>query len=344
MFGNTHGSLVLPDKAKQVLDLLVAQQIGERPLVFIAHSLGGLVVKQLLRTACELRKQEWERLGANAKGVLFLATPHNGSAIADLAARIPYVSNAAVQLKADDPYLRELGDWYQQNAEPRGFKTHVYYETQPYKSKIIVTQGSANPGIQGCVPIAFDGHHLDICKPTSRHAPVYLGSLKFIKALVTTPTVAVPGPTDTGTNLGEADEPLTGQALADYELYTSSVDEDARLDLREKLRLGSRAYEIPRAIRMKEDFAKRLARNQLQPSATRRYIKLLAEVESRFNSHVFPQIIGGASQAEISALVRHWISDPMLTAAPHDDLLNNGVIDGMIFYLTGLCHIRWSAP
>ena len=45
-----HG-MALPDRAVQVLDLLVQRGLGQRPLMFICHSLGGLVAKQVLRSS-----------------------------------------------------------------------------------------------------------------------------------------------------------------------------------------------------------------------------------------------------------------------------------------------------
>jgi protein SERAC1 len=346
MFGTSDGSLLIPDRAKQVLDLLASNDIGELPIVFVAHSLGGLIVKQLLRAAAELNKTEWETIAAKTCGVLFLGTPHNGSAIAKAAARIPFASATSIQLKDNDPHLRELNDWYQQNAPRRGYKTHAYYETKPYLSQLIVDAGSANPGIQGCVPIAFDGNHFDICKPSSRQAPIYLGARAFIqdrmndRGVVTT-SLVLAGRSD----LLEppATDALSTAAMAEYELYTTPVAEDERLDLAEKLRRGGRAHDIPRATRMKEDFAKRFVRNQLQPAATRRYINLLADVESRFNSHVYPEIVAGATNAAVSNAIRDMVIQPILATYPNDDLVNASVIDRMIFYLTGLCHIRWSA-
>jgi len=102
MFGSANGSLVISDQAKQVLDLLASASIGKRPLIFVTHSLGGLLVKQLLRTAVELHKPDWEVIAANTKGVLFIATPHSGSSIARFASNFPLVSKSTAQIAAND--------------------------------------------------------------------------------------------------------------------------------------------------------------------------------------------------------------------------------------------------
>jgi protein SERAC1 len=67
-------SMPLPERARSVLDLLVNYGIGNRPLIFITHSLGGLLVKAMLRAAQGFKNPEWEHLFGNTKGVAFLAT------------------------------------------------------------------------------------------------------------------------------------------------------------------------------------------------------------------------------------------------------------------------------
>jgi protein SERAC1 len=132
-------------------------------------------------------------------------------------------------------------------------------------------------------------------------------------------------------------------SIADqYSFFTRSVAED-RLDLAEKLTQGKRAFEIPRALRFKEEFAKSFTRNQLQTSATRHYLKVLAEIESRFNGHVYPAIVAGAPRLEVGDLIRSRVSDPILHKYSSENLIDAVVVDQMIYYLTGLCHIKWSS-
>jgi protein SERAC1 len=74
----------LYQRAKNVLETLAGYEFGSRPLVFVCHSLGGLLVKQILRTAKDSTDEDWHKVADCCCGVLFLATPHNGSSLADL--------------------------------------------------------------------------------------------------------------------------------------------------------------------------------------------------------------------------------------------------------------------
>ena len=62
-------SLPLQEVSSMLLEKLVAAGIGDRPVVFVTHSMGGLVVKQILYKAKEERH---DNLVKNTKGIVSL--------------------------------------------------------------------------------------------------------------------------------------------------------------------------------------------------------------------------------------------------------------------------------
>jgi pimeloyl-ACP methyl ester carboxylesterase len=176
-------ALPLADRATAFLARFEAAGIGDRPLVLIGHSLGGLVIKQLLRHAHDLGNTYWKALVGNTRGVVFLSTPHSGS---DLANYVQYVSKvlrptvAAEELEAHHSRLRELNLWYRNNAPSLGIATDAYYETKTTYKFLVVDPSSADPGIAGVVPIPIERNHQDICKPTSRSDLVYCRVRQFV--------------------------------------------------------------------------------------------------------------------------------------------------------------------
>ena len=65
---------------------MVTQQIGEeRPCIFVCHSLGGLLAKRILLDAWRQDQHDERRFRHEGiKAVMFCATPHRGSAIANV--------------------------------------------------------------------------------------------------------------------------------------------------------------------------------------------------------------------------------------------------------------------
>lgn len=85
------------------------------------------------------------------------------------------------ELKAHEPQLRELNDWYRENVDSLAIATEVYYETQKCNGILVVDPDSANPGIKGVQPIATDENHISITKPKSQSSLIYKAVNQFVK-------------------------------------------------------------------------------------------------------------------------------------------------------------------
>jgi triacylglycerol esterase/lipase EstA (alpha/beta hydrolase family) len=112
-------AMPIQDRAKNVLECLLGQrELRGLPLVFVCHSLGGLVVKQVLRAADGRRAYgdpEAKGFLDSVKGIVFIATPHTGSIQATLLDKlrlIAWPSASTVDLIKNNANLRDLNVWY----------------------------------------------------------------------------------------------------------------------------------------------------------------------------------------------------------------------------------------
>ncbi|MEH2264525.1 AAA-like domain-containing protein [Nostoc sp.] len=174
-------TMPLFDRASNLLEYLQVYDIGKYPIIFITHSMGGLLIKEMLRNAQTFKKTA---VIEQTKGIVFLSTPHTGSHLANLVDKIGILARSSVsvdELKLHIPQLRQLNEWYRQNVDSLEIATKVYFETRATKGFLVVDPDSANPAIKDVQPTATDDDHLSITKPTSRNNLVYKGVSQFIK-------------------------------------------------------------------------------------------------------------------------------------------------------------------
>lgn len=180
------------DQASNLLEYLEVNDIGERPLIFVTHSMGGLLVKETIRTAQNFNKQA---IIKQTKGIVFLSTPHTGSHLAKLIDNIGVLARPTVnveELKAHAPELRSLNEWYRQNVDDLAIDTKVFYETKPTGGILVVDEDSANPGIKDVKPVAVPFDHNSITKPQKNNL-VYLSVRKFVEQLLPSQLQLPPG-------------------------------------------------------------------------------------------------------------------------------------------------------
>jgi tetratricopeptide (TPR) repeat protein/pimeloyl-ACP methyl ester carboxylesterase len=178
----------LTDRATNVLARLLAEprlQTGQ--LILIGHSLGGLVIKQLLRTA-----ESQARHSANSAKLLervdkvaFLATPHTGADLARWGDRLRILvrpSEATICLVRNDPNLRDLNFWYRDWANARGMSNLTLTETDPVRIfGMIVKPDNGDPGLAGPRPVPIRSNHRTICNPVDRNSDTYVLIREFIE-------------------------------------------------------------------------------------------------------------------------------------------------------------------
>ncbi|MEY3825619.1 MAG: hypothetical protein RLZZ148_431 [Cyanobacteriota bacterium] len=173
------------DIARNLLGYLRARQLEQKPLWFVSHSLGGLVVKQMLRVAKDGDLPILEQV----KGVVFLATPHLGSDLAKLGNILSIISlnllkitPSAKELESHNAGLRDLDEWYRGNTQECGIKTFPFYEMNKTWGVKIVDADSANPRVykqEFCTPVESD--HIEIARCKTRHDLVYTSVKQFIE-------------------------------------------------------------------------------------------------------------------------------------------------------------------
>ena len=154
----------------------------------MAHSLGGLLVKQILRTGYDNVEPRWLSFAQAVRGVIFLATPHAGSNLATVIGtlrRLVGPSVAMGDLIADAPNLISLKEWYARRSSSLNIETASYAENQAMRLKgvrfgLVVSRESAEPGV-GKATIPVDADHLTIARPGSRTDALYKSVLSVLQ-------------------------------------------------------------------------------------------------------------------------------------------------------------------
>ncbi|KAL4923585.1 uncharacterized protein BDV17DRAFT_296216 [Aspergillus undulatus] len=194
--GNT--STAVLDFAKTLLFHLryaVDQQsgnlnIGAVPLLFVVHSMGGLIVKEAYMQG--QNDPLYEHIVKAISAIIFLATPHRGSNLADILNRVleaTWLSNSKLyisELSTDHFTLQKLNEQFRHIA-PR-LDIVSFYETQPTSIKgarvMILEKDSSILGYPGEISNPLDADHHGVCKYDNNRDPNYISVRNALKSIV----------------------------------------------------------------------------------------------------------------------------------------------------------------
>lgn len=134
--------------------------------------------------------------------------------------------------------------------------------------------------------------------------------------------------------------------IEDFNRYNTKLDGHSMPD---KLKDGGfLKRDIERATYRKHQYVKKLEKNKLYETAQLIDLELFAIINLNFETYIEPLIDDGKSIQEIKISVKENIIDPITTLINEDGMddnfLNYNVDDiyGMIFFLTGKCHLNWT--
>lgn len=178
----------IESRACELSSTLLDAGVGTNNVVWLAHSMGGLIVKQLLIDAAQSSDPAYKNLCQNTKAVLFYSTPHAGSALATMpraAAVVLWPSKDVKQLKENSPTLLQMHQLFIKFADSFNWETISFAENLPtlitaFKVPVhFVDPYSADLGRGPFYQLPLD--HLSICKPATRQSVLYTTVLDVLQ-------------------------------------------------------------------------------------------------------------------------------------------------------------------
>ncbi|KAK0738886.1 hypothetical protein B0T18DRAFT_492746 [Schizothecium vesticola] len=161
-------------------------QAQHRPLVFIAHSLGGIVVKKALVIAHESSQHVYGNILRSTKGIIFMGTPHRGgSDLVPWAVLLANLVNVATlgqavrkdllkSLKGDSAVLQEISRQFVHRATPLQIRSFIEQEVERPLKTLVVPEASATLGLPNEVIVPLNASHRSMCRFPSNTSQDYL--------------------------------------------------------------------------------------------------------------------------------------------------------------------------
>ncbi|KAM5357709.1 hypothetical protein ACJZ2D_015994 [Fusarium nematophilum] len=152
---------------------------SSRPIIFVAHSLGGLVCKEAVLLSRNNPEPHLRDIFDYTKGIIFLGTPHRGSWMADWA-KIPASALGIVKstnksllkiLETDDAYLQSVQDRFwsmvrEQQKAGRDLEVTCFFEELPLSGVgKVVSKDSAT--LESYNAISIHANHSNMVKFSS---------------------------------------------------------------------------------------------------------------------------------------------------------------------------------
>lgn len=176
----------LQERGAETLQKLIAAGVGERPIIWVAHSMGGLLVKQMLVEAKKSSDPRVRAMAEKTSGIVFYSVPHRGVSMANMRPSVEIILQPSIevqQLRQDSPQLLKLHEQFKSFVEKQNVAVLSFAETLKSKvglrwTSLLVPPDSADPGLGELHHLPAD--HLNTCKPETHDSLAYRLSVDFM--------------------------------------------------------------------------------------------------------------------------------------------------------------------
>ncbi|EON63595.1 hypothetical protein W97_02823 [Coniosporium apollinis CBS 100218] len=182
-------------EARSLLDRLQGvreeTRTPEKPIIFISHSLGGIIVKKALILAHEM-SSFYGGLLSHVHAVVFFGVPHSGSDAAvwgNFIARLlkltplPVNTNFIGPLQRNSSAFRDISRQFIQRGSQLVIRT--FFETKKIGNQVIVSRESASLNLPNELALAIpQSDHRDLCRFSNVESQKYAPVRRAIRNLI----------------------------------------------------------------------------------------------------------------------------------------------------------------
>lgn len=131
--------------------------------------------------------------------------------------------------------------------------------------------------------------------------------------------------------------------IEDLADYITEYPNRKIIGLEKKLSNGDRFDLKDRAVLLKNRFERRVAKNQMSLAEQHVYVQILSAISSIWHSKIKPLIDIGTSKSSIDSMIYSDLIEPVHKAVVrYDTLATSETVSGMLYFLTGKCHLEWA--
>ncbi|KAI1157492.1 hypothetical protein F5B18DRAFT_644862 [Nemania serpens] len=143
-----------------------------RPIVFVGHSLGGIIIKQALRIANN-EARLYDDIASSTKGILFFATPHRGADVAKWVNMIACIAAFSLRqpkskfiqaMESNSKDLMEISEDFRSIVDKYAIISFYEENVYPTLGTVVVEKYSAVMEVSHEEAVLMGGNHSEVCK------------------------------------------------------------------------------------------------------------------------------------------------------------------------------------